>query len=321
MWCPAAVALDRFVVRLAAQRYGKLFGKTTEADYRRSLLDTMRDRLRRPARILDPLPDRLAVTSRRPGRRTPPSSVHRIEIDRGGELVETVFSTFGLGHEGGLLIVYHHGLGEVPNEMSFRRLLLRQRGPSLPADFVCYHATGHREPKEVGRLLSTLTGFQTLMGDSLAAMHAISRALRFRYRRIVYVGLSLGGLVGVVEAALSAGFDLNVSMISHFDMVHTISKTSFRHLVEPRFLASCPLELMEMGLDADRFLAAAQRRLVMVNGIHDDYFRIDLARRAWTRFDRIDHREIPHGHISACAATRCVRGALLDVLTRHRMLG
>lgn len=320
MWRPAAVGLDRFVIRLAARRYGRFFGETTEADYKRSLLDTMRDRLRRPARILDPIPDRLPVITQRLGRRTRPSSVHHIEIDRGGETVETVFSTFGLGHAGKLLIVYHHGLGEVPNELSFRRLLLRQRGPALPADLVCYHTTGHRTPKEVGQSLSTLTGFQTMVGDSLAAMHAISREFRRRYKRIVYVGLSLGGIVGVIEAALSAGFDLNVSVISHFDTVHTITQTSFRRIVDSGFLASCPIELMEMGLDIDRFMTAAQRRLVMVNGIHDDYFDIELARQMWGRFGRIDHREIPHGHISACAATKCLRRTLLDVLTRRRML-
>ena len=58
----------------------------------------------------------------------------------------------------------------------------------------------------------------------------------------------------------------------------------------------------------------------MINGLHDEFFRVHLARDAWARFDRIGHYEIPHGHISACAATRTLKRALLTALRDHRII-
>ncbi len=314
MWGPIARILDVGVAYVAARRYGRFFGATTEADYGGSLYDQLRARLVHEAR-LTPLPDGSASppASER-GRRTPPTRAHTIQIDRGGEIVETTCNFYARGHHGRTLIVYHHGMGEVPNEISFRRLLLRRRGPDLPADLICYHATGHRSPRDVGQQLATLTGFATLVGDSLMGVRAIARAYRRHYQRVVYVGVSLGGIVGIVESALSASFDLNVSLIAHLDLVHCITETGFRHMVDPAFLAHCPRDVMRAGVDADRLLEAAQRRLVVINGIHDDYFRIELARAQWERFGRIARYEIPHGHISACAATRAVKRTLLTAL-------
>lgn len=320
MWGWLARMLDKVIAIVAARRYGRFFGRTTEADYKQSLYDRLRARLEHDAR-LSPSPDgAFPPPDPSRGRRTKPSSTHTVRIDRGGEIVETTYNYYARGHQGKLLIVYHHGLGEVPNEITFRRLLLSSRGPDIPADLICYHATGHRKPRDVGRMLSTLSGFGTLVGDGMMAARAIAKAHRRYYRRVVYVGTSLGGLVGMAEAALSASFDLNIANIAHLDLVHCISETGFRRLIDPTFLNTCPLDLMRIGIDADRLMAAAQRRLVMINGIHDDYFDIEVARDYWSRFDRIGHYEIPHGHITACAATRTIKQTLLTILDDRRML-
>ncbi|MBN1343618.1 MAG: hypothetical protein JXQ73_13100 [Phycisphaerae bacterium] len=319
MWGPLARWLDIGVAFVAARRYGRFFGETPPSDFTRSLHDMLRSRLKYEARFVEGTEDLSAPVTVDRGRRTLPSRVHRLRIDRGGEVVETSFSHFARGHAGRLLIVYHHGLGEIPNEMSFRKLFLSRRGATIPADLVCYHATGHRSPREVGPMLSTLGGFGTLLGDSLLAVRAIGRAYRQRYDRVVYVGASLGGMVGIIESALSCSYDLNVSLVAHLDLVHCITETGFRRMIDPRFLATAPMDLMRIGTDADRFMAAAQRRLVMINGIHDEYFRIDLAREVWSRFGGIRHYEIPHGHISAMGATRCLRETLLQALRDARV--
>ncbi len=314
MWGPLARILDVAAAYAGARRYGRFFGQTSEADYKRSLYDELRRRLEYEARLSAPPDGQMQRPTAPRGRRMPPTYTHTIEIDRGGETVETTCNCYARGYHGRLLIVYHHGLGEIPNELSFRRLLLRDRGPKIPADLICYHVTGHRRPRDVGRMLSTLGGFGTLLGDGMMAVRAIARAYRRQYDRIVYMGASLGGMVGIMEAALSASFDLNVAMIAHLDLVHCITETSFRRMIDAGFLANCPLDLIRIGVESDRFAAAAQRQIVMINGLHDDYFRIELARALWSRFGRIGHYEIPHGHVSACVATRAVKGALLTAL-------
>lgn len=320
MWGPFARLIDRVFIRLAARRYGQFFGQTTDADYTRSLHDELRLRMKREARLTSPPDGAPPTPTAYNGRRTKPTARHTIQIDRGGDIVETTCNYYALGHYGRLLIVYHHGLGEIPNELSFRQLLLRERGGPIPADMICYHATGHRTPHDVGQAMSTLRGFTTLLGDGMMSARAIARAYRRHYDRVVFVGSSLGGMVGIVEAALSASFDLNVAMIAHPDMVHCIGETAFRRLIDPDFLARCPRDLMRIGQDADRLLAAAQRRLVMINGIHDEYFRIEVAREFWSRFGQIDAYEIPHGHVSVFGATKTIKRTLLTALANRRML-
>jgi hypothetical protein len=319
MWGLLARTLDKIVAIAAAQRYGHFFGKTPPTDFKRSLYDQLRARLKYEAR-LSPLPNGQPPPPARRRRRPRPSYTHKIQIDRGGEVVETICNFYARGHEGRLLLVYHHGLGEIPNELSFQRLLLSRHGPNLPADLICYHATGHRKPRDVREMLSTLGGFTTLLGDGMMAARAIARTYRRRYDHVVYAGASLGGIVGMLEAALSASFDLNVSIIAHLDLVHCISETGFRRLVDRQFLETTRLDLLRIGVDADRLMAAAQRRLVMINGIYDDYFDIDLARDYWVRFGRVAHYEIPHGHITACGATRMMKRTLLDALRARRII-
>jgi len=319
MWGPLARALD-VAVAYSAGHQARFFGRTGESDYRRSFHDYLRGRLKYMPRI-DP-PPRVATGDPRTaeGRRAPPTATYRLQIDRGGELVETRFDYFARGYGGRVLIVYHHGLGEIPQDMTFRWLLLRGRGPEIPADLICYHATGHHTLRELNDLLSTLGGFEKLVGDGMMAMRAIARAYRRHYDRVVCFGASLGGLVAIAEAALSGSFDLNVSLIAHLDLVEVISATAFRHLVDRDFLARCPLDLVRLGIDADRLAAAAQRRLVMINGIHDAYFRIGRARELWQRFERIGHYEIPQGHVSAAGATRTVKRALLTALRDRQVV-
>jgi hypothetical protein len=208
----------------------------------------------------------------------------------------------------------------MPQDMSFRWAFLRAKGPEIPADLICYHATAHHTLRELNRLLSTLGGFQKLVGDGMMAVRAIARAYRRHYERVVFVGASLGGIVGIAEAALSGSFDLNVSLIAHLDLVELITISSFRHLIDKDFRARCPAELIRAGIDADRFAAAAQRRLVMINGVHDGYFRIDRAREWWAKFGRIGHYEIPQGHISAAMATRTLRRNLMNAMRERRVL-
>lgn len=320
MWGLLARTLDKVVAFTAAQRYGRFFGKTPPSGFKRSLYDRLRTRLKYEAR-LSPTPDgQFPPPMPDKGSRTRPSGTHRIDIDRGGETVETICTYYNRGHQGRTLIVYHHGLGEIPNELSFRRFLLTGRGPDIPADLICYHATGHRRPRDVGEMLSTLGGFTTLVGDSMMAVRAIARTYRRHYQRVIYAGASLGGIVGIVEAAISQSFDLNVSIIAHLDLVHCVSETGFRRLIDPHFLATSPLDLMRIGLDADRIMNAAQRRLVMINGVYDDYFNIDRARDVWSRFDKVSHYEIEHGHITTCAAARTMKRTLLAALRDRRIL-
>jgi hypothetical protein len=319
MWGPAARAMDLMVACLVARKV-RFFGNTGPSDYRRSFHDYLRERLKYEARICPPSSAADAYPPVAPGRRSPPSARLALQIDRGGEIVDTCLDYFARGYRGRTLIVYHHGLGEIPQDMSFRWAFLRAKGPEIPADFICYRATAHRTYRELNQLLSTLGGFQKLVGDGMMGIRAIARAYRRHYERVVFVGASLGGIVGIAEAAMSGSFDLNVSLIAHLDLVEVITLSSFRHLIDKDFRDRCPAELIRAGIDADRFAAAAQRRLVMINGIHDGYFRIDRAREWWARFGRIGHYEIRQGHISAALATRTLRRILLDALYERRIL-
>ncbi len=320
MWGPLARLMDRGVAYWAARRYGPFFGDTTDADFRDSLYDRLRARLKHEAR-LSPIPDGRTKSANGQGRKARPSYSQTIEIDRGGEIARTTCNVFLRGYEGERLIIYHHGLGEIPNELSFRRLLLADRKDHLPADLICYHATAHRRPSDIHRIMSTMGGFLTLVGDGMMAVRALARLYRRRYRHVVLVGSSLGGVVGTVEAALSASYDLNIAMIAHLDLVHCITETGFRRMVDEGFLERCPLDLMQIGTEADRILRDAQARLVMINGMHDDYFRIDLAREFVERFPRIRYYEIPQGHISACMAGKTVRRTIRDAMRQERGKG
>ncbi len=317
MWGPLARGLDRFVA-WGAGRQMRFFGKTDPSDYRLSFHDMLRRRLHLEPRLLTPVQEMLNHQPAHTHRRSLPTAIGRIAVDRGGTVVESGFDYYARGHRGRTLIVYHHGLGEIPHDLSFRWILLRDSGPNLPADLICCQATGHRSYRQVNETLAHLSGFATLVGDGMMTMRAIARAFRHHYNRVVCLGASLGGLVTIAEAALSASYDLNISLIAHLDLVEVMRDTVFRRLIDSEFRACCPWEIVRPGIDAERLVREAQRRLVMINGTHDMYFRVERARELWAQFKDIDHYELPHGHISMGMAPRLIKRTLIDILSNRR---
>lgn len=218
--------------------------------------------------------------------------------------------------DNGRLVVFHHGLAERPPGGSYR-FLLADRPDVVAADRVCLVALGHvkgqRDLRERGR---SIEGF----GDILACSVAVARAVAERlpgYTRRALCGVSLGGIVTLLESLHEPRYDAHVSIVATPFLAEQALHSSFRRFVDVRFRNRVSVAGLRVKTDFDDRLARDGRRVVMLNGLHDTMVNLDRLRAFWATRPAIEPHELACSHLSMVVRPRQIAVRLAAVLQRE----
>jgi pimeloyl-ACP methyl ester carboxylesterase len=121
------------------------------------------------------------------------------------------------------VLIFHHGLGEIPHDHTFRFVFRRRL--AMDAHLVAIRAPFHRSHVECCRGLATLDHFMAMCAVSVTLMEAVRQALLARGARSSLVaGISFGGFLTLLHhltygtatryAPLLAGPDLAYALLS-----------------------------------------------------------------------------------------------------------
>jgi len=215
------------------------------------------------------------------------------------------------------LVLYHHGLAEFPHDATARGILTRANADAR-FDWACIQAPHHEDQRTVGsRLLASQASFGRCLLGSVYALRALAQALqaRFGYRHVALAGMSMGGVITLLDASLEGSpFGLHVPLMAGPDLADVILRSSFAKIVSPlmrRAAAASPdLDRLDLALR----LQGAGTPIRAVLSTHDRLFRLAAHRAGYARIPRAGVLEIDAGHVTGAlrfgTLARHVRGAL-----------
>jgi hypothetical protein len=200
------------------------------------------------------------------------------------------------------LYVYHHGLGEFPHDGSAARILtrgaLRDR-----VDWIAIKGPGHEHPSAVyGELLLTHATFARGLLASVFAARAIATYLRPRYRHVVLGGMSMGGVITLIEAALPGGsaFDLHVPLMAGPDLESVMMRSGFSRVICSRYKRRYEEAPFGNRLEiVSRLAGPGGPPIRAVLARYDRLFMLEHQRPAYGRIPRAAVEVIAGGHLTA----------------------
>jgi len=129
------------------------------------------------------------------------------------------------------VLIYHHGLAEIPYDKNFRGIF--RRHVPVEAHLVAVQAPFHRSYVDCCRGLATLSHFLALCAVSVTLIEAVRLALVTRGAQgSMVAGTSLGGFVTLVHHLTFGTANCYAPLLAGPDLAHTLLATRYR-----RFLA------------------------------------------------------------------------------------
>jgi hypothetical protein len=130
------------------------------------------------------------------------------------------------------VLVYHHGIGEMPYDKSFRGIF-RRRLP-MPAHLVAVRAPYHRTWLDLLPGLATLRNFLAMCAVSIALIEKLRCLFVARGARgCVVVGTSLGGFLSLMHHLTYGTAERYVPLLGGPDIAHVLLSTHFRRFLAP----------------------------------------------------------------------------------------
>jgi hypothetical protein len=209
------------------------------------------------------------------------------------------------------VVIFHHGLGEIPHVHTFRRTFHR-RTP-VDAHLVAVRAPFHRSHLDCCRGLASLDRFMAMCAASIALIEAVRRIFVERGATVSLVaGISLGGFVTLLHHMSYGTASRYVPLLAGPDLAHTMLSTPCRGflaapaLAEPDCLAAC--------LDFRQAFAAGDvRHVVPLLARHDLWMPCAFHRAAYAAA-AAPVATIDRGHMTGSWAFGAMRAHLLAVL-------
>lgn len=216
--------------------------------------------------------------------------------------------------EADTLVVYHHGLGEIPHDMVPRLLRLSPR--LARCDLVALKGIDHQDARQVNaRLLADRERFVRGLIGSAAVARAVARQARPRYRHLALCGVSLGGVVSLVEASREPRFDVHVPFVAGPDLADVLFASSFARLVQAGWRRRERRAAWTRELVLTERLAAEPGppiRALLAEG--DALFRCAAQQAAYARIPRATVAVRPGGHITLAARVDLLAAHLAQAL-------
>jgi hypothetical protein len=209
------------------------------------------------------------------------------------------------------VLVYHHGIAEMPYDKSFR-LIFRTRQP-IPAHLAAVQAPFHRSWFTVREGVSTLNHFMAMCAVSVKLMDAVRGLLaEHGARGSLLTGTSLGGYITLLHHLLLGTAERYVPLLAGPDLAHVMLATHYRRLLAPQALAQA--EHIQSRLDyRQAFEASNTRRVFPLLARYDLDILCDYHEACYAA-SGVPVVTLPRGHITGAMAFGALRRHLLTCL-------
>ena len=209
------------------------------------------------------------------------------------------------------VLIYHHGLGEIPTDHTFRGIFPR-RTP-VDAHLVAIRAAFHRSHIDCARGLASLDRFMAMCAVSVALMEAVRRALTERGAQgSVVAGISFGGFLTLLHHLTYGTASRYAPQMAGPDLSHAMLSTPCRGVLAPHALAGP--EHLSACLDfRQAFRASDAQRVFPLLARHDlwmpyAYHQAEYAAKS------SPVATLDRGHMTGSWAFAGMRAHLLSVL-------
>lgn len=216
------------------------------------------------------------------------------------------------------LVVYHHGLGEIPHDtlphVLFRHPKLRAR-----CDWIAIKGIHHKSLAEVsGRLLRDRNTFIRSLAASAGLCKQIAQDIGSRYQHVVMVGTSMGGIISLVETCHEPQFQLYVPFIAGPNLADVMLKSSFRCLIHSGFRRrehqSPWLHELDMTWRLEGQSGPPIRPLLARS---DRLFRYEEQVKAYERIQRAEIATFEGGHITGAVNLPVFAKHVVSMITKN----
>lgn len=135
------------------------------------------------------------------------------------------------------VLLYHHGIAEMPPTKTFHGLFPRWR--SVPAHLLAVRAPFHRSWWELKASMRTVQHFLAMCAVSVVLMETLRQALHAQgAQHCLIAGCSLGGVVALLHHITYNTAERYVPLLAGPDVAHVLLTTPYRYLLHPHALRS-----------------------------------------------------------------------------------
>ncbi|MBO0764527.1 MAG: hypothetical protein J2P50_08060 [Hyphomicrobiaceae bacterium] len=215
------------------------------------------------------------------------------------------------------VLIFHHGLGEVPYDHTFRGIF-RGRRP-VDAHLVAIRAPFHRSHVDCCRGLASVSHFLAMCAVSVAHIEAVRSAFMARGARgCVVAGISLGGFLTLLHHLTYGTASCYAPLMAGPDFAYTFLSTPCRRLLAPRPAGQ------SLDLDfSEAFRASDTQRIFPLLARHDVWMPF-AHHQAEYAARNVPVAVIDRGHMTGSWAFADLRThllGLLEALAHDRLVG
>ncbi|MBI3329468.1 MAG: hypothetical protein HYZ81_22535 [Nitrospinae bacterium] len=301
LWGAAGTLVDFLAIGVAGVRSGGVFAK------RASVAGSLADRVAaRRVRIQRELPLR---------RRGRPVIRAEVAIDTAEGVHTTFYDQYRQPDRASVqgLLVYHHGLGETPYDLSFAKTLLSPE-PVPRVDLIAIKSTHRGALWGASRpVLSDAACWVDMLANSMAVAGHIGERFRGEYPATALSGVSLGGIVAMGVLALGDRYDLYQPLLAGPDVPAHLRESPFAWFVRRDALTYMDEERTFTGLDFRAVVARHKERVRFTVGEYDTVFRLERF-RAFAATAEVPYTVIPYAHVLGGLSGGVLRAIILQNL-------
>ena len=202
------------------------------------------------------------------------------------------------------VLLYHHGIAEMPYDKSFRGIFRRHK--PLEAHLVAIQAPFHRSWLTVRAGLATLSHFMAMCAVSIQLMEAVRRLCVSKGAcGSLMTGTSLGGFLALMHHLLVGTADCYAPLLAGPDLSHIMLDTPFQRFLAPQARQQGPA--IRRLLDfRQAFQSSDTRRVFPLLALYDLDMCYPYHHACYTA-SRVPVATLRRGHITGAMAFAALR--------------
>lgn len=237
-------------------------------------------------------------------------SRQRVRVELPAVGAETYFDEYAATGEADTLVVYHHGLGEIPHDIVPRAFRLISRRLRSRCDMMVVKGLHHEDMTSVStRLTADRDVFLRSLMASATLVGAIAKAKREHYKHLVICGISMGGVISLLEAAAEPGFDLYVPFMAGPNLRDVLFESFFSRTIQAGWLKRARASDWTDRLDLSELLGGAGPPIRPLLAASDRLFRRHVQAASYA--------QVPRAQVYGCTGGHLSSAARVDRLARH----
>jgi hypothetical protein len=209
------------------------------------------------------------------------------------------------------VLIFHHGLGEIPYDHTFRFIFRRRL--AMDAHLIAIRAPFHRSHIDCCRGLASLNHFLAMCSVSVALIEAVRRAFVERgARSSVVAGISFGGFLTLLHDLTYGTATRYAPLLAGPDLAYTLLSTPCRGFLSRKVRIE-PADLPDRLDFRQVFRASDAQRVFPLLARHDLWMPFDHHQAVYAA-SGVPVTVINRGHMTGSWAFAPMRAHLLAVL-------